>query len=137
MIKGERLILLYIKIEVQEQTEGCKRMPRQPRIYYILSEENLGKLKALAESEGRSLSNLTGRFVEAALIQSSIPAVEPGQLDQTEEVIRFLRKLAQSDRPSDSDCILAAHDAGIQEEDLIQLRDRLFTKEKNGNGIAH
>jgi hypothetical protein len=126
---------------VQKQIQGCEGMPRQPRIYYILSEESLGKLKALAESEGRSLSNLTGRFVEAALANAGLKeatfpvhALDPS--DQMEDVIRFLRKLAEGDRPSDSDCILAAHDAGIQEEHLIQLRDRLFAKEKNGNGIT-
>ena len=57
---------------------------------------------------------------------------KPTVNDDKEDLARFVRKLAQGTRPTDEDCIFAAHESGIDTELALKLRDQIFTKPKNG-----
>ena len=50
--------------------------------------------------------------------------------EKSNELHQFLKALAEGDKPSDAECITAAHEAGIEEELALKLRDRIFGKAK-------
>lgn len=53
---------------------------------------------------------------------------------EKEDIAHVLTKLANNIRPDDNDLIFAAQALGIETEKLYALRDRLFSKQPNGNG---
>jgi hypothetical protein len=99
-------------------------MPSPHRITVYLPEDKLEELKQKAESQRRSASNLA-----AAIILESLET--PNYI----EAIEFIKKLASDSPPTDANVILAAHELDIEPALLFHLRDRLFKKGKQPNGI--
>lgn len=99
-------------------------MPSPHRITVYLPQEKLGELKQKAESQRRSASNLA-----AAIILESL------ETPDYVEAIEFIKKLATDTPPTDATVILAAHELDIEPNLLFDLRDRLFKKGKQSNGV--
>ncbi|MBW4635260.1 MAG: hypothetical protein KME30_26205 [Iphinoe sp. HA4291-MV1] len=56
--------------------------------------------------------------------------------DSKEELVSFLRLLSTGEKPNDTKCCLVAHEAGMQAEDIMRIRDKLFGA-RNGNEATH
>ncbi len=100
-------------------------MPSSNKIQVYLPIEILEKLKNEAAKQNRSASNLAASLVIQAI---STPKYEVA--------IEVLKTLAKGEAPSDASIILAAHEVDdIEPEELFDLRDRLFKKGKQPNGL--
>ena len=55
---------------------------------------------------------------------------QPNEVDSS----AFLKMLAQGKRPSDAEISEASEALEVTEEELLDLRDRLFPRVKNGDG---
>lgn len=103
-------------------------MPSSNKIQVYLPAEVLEKLKKQATKQNRSASNLAATFV--------IQAIEADQQPSYAETIALLKTLAKGEKPSDAAIILAAHELeDVEPEQLFDLRDRLFKKGKQPNGV--
>lgn len=102
-------------------------MPSTNKIQVYLPGEILERLKSMAKKQNRSASNLAATFV--------IQCIEEEEQNNYEETIALVRTLASDTKPSDATIILAAHELNIEPDLLFQLRDRLFKKGKQSNGI--
>ncbi len=87
------------------------------------------KFKTYCLNKGQEYSEVAENIFDAWLHQQ--------QEEDIDEVSKFLKALAEGDKPSDADCIIAAHEAGIKEELALRLRDRVFGGAKNGDIIPH
>jgi metal-responsive CopG/Arc/MetJ family transcriptional regulator len=102
-------------------------MPSNNKIQVYLPAEILERLKNMAKKQNRSASNLAATFV--------IQSIEAEEQNNYEEAIALIKALASHTKPSDATLILAAHELDIEPDLLFQLRDRLFKKGKQSNGI--
>ncbi len=99
-------------------------MPSPHRITVYLPQEKLDELKQKAENQRRSASNLAAAIILEAL-----------ETPDYVEAIEFIKKIASDTPPTDATIILAAHELDIEPELLFKLRDRLFKKGKQPNGV--
>jgi phage gp36-like protein len=103
-------------------------MPSSNKIQVYLPARVLEELKKLAVEQNRSASNLAATYV--------IQAIEADPQPSYSEAIALLKTLARGEIPSDAAIILAAHEIDdIEPEQLFDLRDRLFKKGKQSNGV--
>ena len=92
------------------------------------------KLKKICLEEGRTIEHVAANLI-SDWVNSHENDTKTDNQDDKEDLVRFIRGIAQGNRPTDQDCIFAAHEAGFDAELAIKLRDRLFDGAKNGNGI--
>jgi hypothetical protein len=103
-------------------------MPSSNKIQVYLPANILEELKKIAVDQNRSASNLAATYV--------IQAIEAKPQPDYAEAIALLKTLAKGEIPSDASIILAAHEIDdIEPEHLFELRDRLFKKGKQSNGV--
>lgn len=98
---------------------------KKAKITFTCTHDARNFLENWALGERRTISNLVEGIVEDAIsvksqpVNSLVPAQEPDATD-------LLKLLASGQRPGDGELLEVAHKTGIREEELIELRDRLF-----------
>lgn len=108
---------------------GRKNSTDYAQVCVYLRKNVVTKFKTYCLNRGAEYSAVAEEIFDAWLQQQD-------ETD-TNEIGKFLKALADGDRPDDADCIIAAHELGIKEELALKLRDRVFGGTKNGNGINH
>ena len=106
---------------------GRKNSNEYAQVCVYLRKSVVAKFKTYCLNQGQEYSAVAEEIFDNWLQQ------QPE--DNTSDVSKFLKALAEGDKPSDADCIIAAHELGIKEELALKLRDRVFGGAKNGNGI--
>ena len=97
---------------------------KKAKITFTCTQEARNFLENWAAAERRTISNLVEGLVDDAITAKGKPInpVLPNEPDATV----LLKLLAGSKRPGDGELKEVAQKTGIREEELIQLRDRLF-----------
>ncbi len=106
--------------------------PKNKRVNLTMPMEWYEPLERWAELQTRDPGNLALAIVitrlREALKNGEIPD-EDGEKEEDETKI-FLLSLLGDKRPKDIEIVKLAHDLNVKEEQLIELCDRLFGKEK-------
>ncbi len=88
-------------------------------------------LELLASREERNLNQMIRFLIKEGLERRQLSTFNTN----TSEVADFIKLLANGERPLDAQIIEIAHDLDIEEEKLVELRDRLFpNRDKLANG---
>lgn len=95
------------------------------------------KLKKICLDEGRTIEHVAAKLIADWINSRETDTKDTTNQDDKEDLARFIRGIALGNRPTDEECIFAAHEAGFDAELAIKLRDRLFDGAKNGNGINY
>ncbi|SRR5579883_306387 len=111
---------------------------RRPRIMFICDEAIKETLEKRAAAEHRTVSNLVEMIVVEELRRNShsepATSTTPTTTEKTPafNATTLLRRLLEP--LSDTDIIILSHDYDLDPKLLIELRDRLIPRQKNGNG---
>lgn len=102
---------------------------KKSKITFTCKQEARNFLENWAAVERRTISNLVEGIVEDAITvkhKPTNPVAPKSEPDATD----LLKLLAGGQRPGDGELLEVAQKTGIREEELLELRDRLFP---NGN----
>lgn len=98
---------------------------KKAKITFTCTQEARDFLEKWAAGERRTISNLVEGLVEDAITAKGNP-VNPAPPTNEPDATVLLKLLAGGKRPEDGELLEVAQKTGIREEQLIQLRDRLF-----------
>jgi len=102
---------------------------KKPQVSLRLEESEYEELKEWAEAEFRTPAALSAIIIKKTLAQRRV-STKTNSDHPVPDATAILKLLAGGNRPSDGELLEVAQKTGIREEELIQLRDRLFP---NGN----
>lgn len=98
---------------------------KKAKITFTCTQEARNFLENWAAAERRTISNLVEGVVEDAISVKGKPTnlVAPTSEPDASDLLKLL---AGGQRPGDGELLEVAQKTGIREEELIELRDRLF-----------
>jgi len=102
---------------------------KKAKITFTCTQEARDFLEKWAAAERRTISNLVEGLVDNAIAAKG-NSINLAPTANEPDAIVLLKLLAGGKRPQDGELLEVAQKTGIREEELIQLRDRLFP---NGN----
>ncbi|NMG10361.1 hypothetical protein [Brasilonema sp. UFV-L1] len=97
----------------------------RPKLTTYTTQEKYNYFAEWAKEEGRTISNLLDRILDAAIVQRE-KKISANVLPKDLDASALLKLLAADTRPSDEQIREIAANEGIDAEVLLLLRDRLF-----------
>lgn len=106
---------------------NTSNMPsKKPQVSLRLEEHEYEELKEWAESEFRTPAALSAIIIKKTLTERRISTKKNNINVDEPDASDLLKLLASGQRPGDGELLEVAQKTGIREEELIELRDRLF-----------
>lgn len=118
---------------------------KKPKVMIYIDQGKLDYLREWAEKEHRSVNNLITMLLDEMITNhqqsSSIGMKKPTEVMEITsddlDAAALLQLLASGKRPTDGEVLVVANESGIDEEELLKLRERLFPqRKKTGNGAT-